>query len=81
VIMRSAPSDIRTALRAVSRIAMPEESSQKAATWTVTPAVSAPRSGRTGASPVTVRNDAKAAGVAAAATTVAAQRRQPGSSP
>src|SRR5207237_6521744 len=47
VIMRIAPRDPRTGVWAVTRIATPEEMSQKAATCAVTPLGSSPMSGGT----------------------------------
>src|SRR5439155_19595153 len=67
VIMRIAPSDPRTGLRAVTRIATPEEMSQNAATWAVTPLGSSPISGTVTVSLEAVRSVAKHAAVAAAA--------------
>src|SRR5919201_1476290 len=81
VIISSAPSDPRTGVRAVTRIATPDEMSQKLATWAVTPLGSSPTSGTTGVSALAVRSVAKHAAVAAAATIVASQSRHPGSSP
>src|SRR6185295_18230716 len=81
VSMSSAPSEPRTAPRAVSRIAMPEDRSQNAATSVVTPLGSAPRRFVLISSPVSGRRNTKAAAVVAAATTVAIHSRHPGSSP
>ena len=81
MIMRSAPSDPRTGVCAVTRIATPDEMSQNAATWAVTPLGSSPMSGTVTVSLDAVRSVAKHAAVAAAATIVASQSRQPGSSP
>src|SRR2546430_17004263 len=79
--MRIAPSDPRTGVRAVTRIATPEEISQNAATWAVTPLGSSPTSGTLTLSLEAVRSVAKQAAVAAAATIVPTQRRHPGSPP
>ena len=78
--MTSAASEARTALRAVSMIATPLESSQVPATSTTTPDPSC-SSGNAAGSPEIVRNDAYARGVTIAAVNVPSQSRQPGSSP
>src|SRR5258706_3399001 len=81
VSISRAPSEPRTAPRAVRRMAMPDDSSQNAAASCVTPLGSSPRTVMRTSSFDVVRRNANAAAVVAAATIVASPRRQPGSSP